>query len=244
MKFIKYRDLSIVKLPKGKSIVISCDSCGSIGSKENDKLNVPAYITGRYTARVVLFEVLAYGAEVVAITNCVSNEMNDTASEILQGLKDELIDANINENIINGSTEENFETSMTAVGMTCIGYLEGISKVKPINKGDKILFVGEAKVGIEVKLGYDSEIINYEDLKYFHSINGVKEIVPVGSKGARYEAELLAKYNNLSIKYNYNSNVDIDKSSGPATSAIVVVSCESLNMALRNTKTKVIGQFE
>ncbi|MBV1822090.1 hypothetical protein KUA25_29170, partial [Bacteroidales bacterium MSK.15.36] len=75
MKISKVRDLTLIKLTEDKNLIVACDSCGGIGNKLEDTLKVPAFIVGKFTARVALMEVLCTGAEIVSITDAVCNEM-------------------------------------------------------------------------------------------------------------------------------------------------------------------------
>jgi selenophosphate synthetase-related protein len=113
----KIRDLTIVNISDKNAIVVACDSCGSIGMKKGDVLKIPPFYSGKFTARVGIMEVLCTGAEVVTIVDTVSNEMEPTGNEIIRGIKEELKAANINEVVLTGSTEENFPTISTALGV-------------------------------------------------------------------------------------------------------------------------------
>ena len=189
MQSIRFRDVVITELNENQRLIISCDSCGGIGEKVYDQLKVSPYFTGRYTARVTMMEVLCVGAKLIVISNGVSNEMHPTGKEILDGIKDELSFANINDVLITGSSEENMETLCTGVGMTTIG-LANIDKLltkKPIS-GDLALVIGQPKVGDEVVLGTDKDIVSYSDIFKLIDSGYVSQIIPIGSKGILYEA--------------------------------------------------------
>jgi len=124
MKVNKVRDLTLVSIDEKKTMVISCDSCGGIGLKDGDFLKIPPFYVGKFAARVALFEVLSSGANVVCITNAVCNEMDPTGQEVIKGIKEELKFLNLDNITLTGSTEENFNTNSTAVGITAIGIIE------------------------------------------------------------------------------------------------------------------------
>jgi len=65
MNYLKpesFRDLTILRLNDTQTLVISCDSCGGIGEKVNNVIQVSPEITGYYTALVTLAVILAVGA--------------------------------------------------------------------------------------------------------------------------------------------------------------------------------------
>lgn len=243
MEIRKVRDLTLVPISKGKVLVIACDSCGSVGMKEGDVLKVPVYFTGRFTSRVAIMEVLSAGAEVVTLTNSVCCEMNPTGEEVIRGIKDELKAAEIEEVVLTGSTEENFPTYSTGIGITVIGIAdEYVLKVNKIKEPCAIISVGKPKVGSEIDLERDEDIINYNHLKELLAHPFVYEIVPGGSKGIRYEAELLAKNNGFVFKSNEEADIDMDKSCGPSTIAIAAVKLDKVEDIIKKiSNSKVVG---
>ncbi len=212
----KVRDLTIMQITD-KYLVITCDSCGGIGNKPADILKVDPYYVGKYTLRVNLIEQLSINAKVLTIVNNVCNEMNSTGSQILKGIKDELADANV---LITGSSEENFETFMTAAAVTAIGIVDKLPfyQVRP---QDQVVLIGLPKVGDQINLDCDSEIVSYDDLSALHQLNNLIEIIPGGSKGILYECNEVAKLNNL--KFINQSNIDLHKSCGPASCVIAII---------------------
>ena len=231
----KRRDLTIVEMQQN-CIVIACDSCGAIGEKENDVLKVETSTVGAFSTRVVLMEVLATGAKLVSVSNTVCNEMDITGEKIIKGISQELKKANIKVEVLNGSTEENFPTSMTAVGVTAIGIADK-SKLKftTCKKNDLIIQVGMPKCGAEVILEND-KIASYDDVYSLLQAREVREIVPVGSRGIKYEVELLANLHQLSFVA-VDEDLELLKSAGPATCVIAAVSPDYVS------SHKVIGRF-
>lgn len=220
------RDLVFIDIDDKKSMVIACDSCGSIGDKPSDVFKVDPFITGKYTARVAMLEVLSTGAEIKTIIDNVCCEMNPTGEKIIEGIKSELKILNSKDIALTGSTEENFPTSMTALGITIIGIVDKEKlKVNNIKKEAQIYVVGIPKVGNEIKLP-DDEIFSYDNLKYLQSYDKVYEFVIGGSKGILYEAKELAKNNKKDFYLKENLKVNINKSCGPATACIVAIDKE------------------
>ena len=225
-------------------MVIACDSCGGIGLKSGDSFKCPPLQVGKYTAKVALFEVLCSGADVVSITNAVCNEMNPTGEEIIKGIKEELKLLKIDNVTLTGSTEENMITNSTAVGITVIGIAENEKlKVNNVNCDCKLISIGIPKVGNEIKLDNDKEIASYEDLNILLNIEGVLEIVPVGSKGIMYECEQLAINNNLNLEVNKDITVDLYKSAGPGTVLIAAIKNNYLEEIEKMKNLTFIGKL-
>ncbi|APH20203.1 AIR synthase related protein [Clostridium botulinum] len=257
MNVKKVRDLTLISLDKDKTLVVACDSSGSIGPKKNDILKIPAFYTGKFTIRVGILEVMCTGAEIVTVTNAVCCEMNPTGREIIDGIKGELKRAGIDEVVLTGSTEENFPSFSTGLGITVLGIVDNsIIKVNNVNncsgnnekhnKDDILLIsVGIPKVGEEINIYNDKEIVDYEDIKILLENPKVYEIVPVGSKGILYEGEVLAKNNNLKLKLKENISIDIKKSNGPATTIIAAIHKEEYeNIRAKINNVNIIGKLE
>jgi hypothetical protein len=246
METRRARDLTLVNLDSKKTMVIACDSCGAVGMKEGDVLKVPSYYVGRFTARVALMEVLCTGAEVITVTDTVSCEMEPTGREIINGIEEELKSAGIAEIALTGSTEENFQTSSTGLGVTVIGVADTSRlKVNNINTECSIVVVGIPKVGNEIVLDSDPDIVNYEQIDKLLKDNEVHEIVPAGSKGILYEAKVLAESNGFKLNLKENIQTDIYKTCGPATVVIAAVSkkqVQHIHEGFRNVE--VIGELK
>ena len=98
--------------------------------------------------------------------DAVCNEMDPTGNEIVKGIKEELKFAEIDGVILTGSTEENINTTSTAVGITVVGIVSNKElKVNKVKSGAIIISIGIPKVGNEVKLEYDNEIASYNLIK-------------------------------------------------------------------------------
>lgn len=245
MKVIKVRDITLIDIGNNKTMVIACDSCGGIGLKSGDVLKVPPYYIGKFTARVAVMEVMCSGAEVVTIADAVCNEMEPTGSEIIQGIRSELFDAGIREVTLTGSTEENFSTISTGLGITAVGIGDS-DDIKVCNVFNKavIISIGVPKVGDEISYNGDPDIVSYEDIKFLLKQEGVFEAVPVGSKGIKYEALKLSEINNMKFKPVANVKVDLIKSAGPSTAVIAAVKAEIVDEIRNKLKNvNVIGQL-
>lgn len=240
----KRRDIDILNIGE-KSLVIACDSCGGIGLKENDFLKIPPKYVGALTTRVVLLEVLSTGAKVISLSNAVCNEMDKTGELIIGGVKAELEKANISCDFLTGSTEENMQTTMTAVGITCIGIVENNSFLfKKAKKGDYIVLYGTPLVGGETDLEHDDLIAKYTDIYDLLNFKGALEICPTGSKGILHECEELSKLNNMKFKQYENINVDLRKSCGVSTCVVVIINKECINeLPKTETPISILGEL-
>jgi len=241
MKTYTRRDLAIHQIAGDNYIVVACDSCGAIGSKKGDVFKLSPRLAAKFTTRVVLTEILCSGAMPVMITNGVANEMNPTGEETILGIRDEIKNAGIKDIVLIGSTEENFITSMTALSITAIGTVkESELKFKPAAAGDKLILFGVPCVGAEVDLesaGF------YREIKQLLSTEGVREIIPVGSKGIAYEAKTLADINDMKFK-TYKTEVDCSKSAGPATCLLILCANSSVDRVLDiHPESTVIGEL-
>jgi hypothetical protein len=238
---MRFRDVLIEPLDSEQYLVISCDSCGGIGNKPGDVLKLSAYFTGRYTARVAILELLSVGAELKVISNAVANEMHPTAEEIIHGILDELQTAGLHNISLTGSTEENMQTSCTGVGITAIGTAKQSDLMihKPV-AGDVALLVGLPKMGDEVVLGEDPEIIQYDDVQRIRKEASVRQLLPIGSKGILYEAELQGDF----ILYD-NITVSMERSGGPATSALLIASEATVKLLCKDLASpcEIVGCY-
>lgn len=241
----KVRDLTLFSLSGEDTLVIACDTCGAIGEKIHDVLRIPPFHTGKFTARVALMEVLATGARIIGVVNGACCEMNPTGRALIAGILEELRVAGIEESVLTGSTEENFPVSLTALAVTAIGLVPNSQlKINKLESGALLVAVGIPKVGQEVSLDWDAEIIQYSDLARILAAPEVLEIVPVGSKGIKYEIETLCQLNNGQFVQADRIKLDLNKSAGPATAAVVGIRREGLPLLTSlSTPVNILGYF-
>lgn len=216
----KYRDVLIIH-ECDVAYAVSCDSTGAIGEKENDVLKVDAEVVGRAAIKVALSEILCIGAWPIAISDTLSNEMNPTGIKIIDGIKKELTENEIYDIRLTGSTEENFPSTMTGVGVTAIGKAEKEDlKVRKAKVGMEVGLLGYPRVGQEV-LCFDDILLLKDYVKIFRC-NEIVEAIPVGSKGIKYELNVLKFTSGLNLLREYDDEIDDEKSGGPSTCCIVV----------------------
>ena len=147
--------------------------------------------------------------------------MEPTGKELIAGIHQELQRAGLPKLLINGSTEENFQTVMTGFGITILGTAKKLA-LTPSQAGDLLVCIGKPKVGGEVVLENDPEIADYPDLLFLSENDQVNEVIPCGSKGILYEAQNLADIYSLKLSI-AESTLDLKKSCGPATTVIASV---------------------
>lgn len=192
------RDVTFVEIFPEVFLAVACNSIGGIGDKPGDVVKVPPYIVGRFGSRVPLMEILAVGATPKSITAAICSEPDPTGEGILEGIRDELESVDL-QLPITISTEKNIPTTQTGLGVTVVGVV-GRDKLKlnETRSKDKLFSVGLPKVGNEVSLE-DPEIADAKLVKGLVSLPAVHDVVPVGSKGIRREAEMLADHLGLRI---------------------------------------------
>ncbi|EOD00391.1 AIR synthase related protein [Caldisalinibacter kiritimatiensis] len=225
MNVKKFRDLTFISINENQYIVISCDSSGGIGNKEKDIVKVSPEKLGYYTTNVALRELLAIKARPITIVNTLSVEMNNTGKKIIEGIKRAIEPLEYFEDIIiTGSTEENFPVCQTGMGITVVGIIDKTQWKQPkTTKGSLAVVVGIPKVGEEVVHDKEKETLTLEVLLQLCKETYIQEILPVGSKGILYELSEIARTNNLLYGINEDITLDLNKSAGPATCAIVTV---------------------
>jgi hypothetical protein len=242
MKTYQYRDLSVIELPDSL-LVTACDSSGGVGEKPGDELCVATKYISIFAARVCLFELLACGAQIIGLSNTIVGEMHPTGEALIKGIREELERAGIGDLPINGSTEENFKTSMTGFGIFVLGMANRL-RITPSVSADVVICIGKPKYGSALILDGDPEIANYQDLKTLVKNPAVNEIVPCGSKGILYEANTLANIYQLQFEQLPN-DLNVVDSSGPATTVIASIKPSALSglAAIFKDKLTIIGYF-
>jgi hypothetical protein len=226
------RDLSLLTLPGDMALVTSCDSIGAIGAKELDVVKVSGEFVGRAVVRVPLMEVMAVGAEPVAIYNTLAVEMIPYGREIIRGINSEITRAEIDsEAVLNGSTEENVPTRQTGVGVVVLGLVgKKDLLLGTAQQDDVVIAFGIPKVGAEVAEGGpdDPEVAHPSLIRKLLKKEYIHEVLPVGSKGILYECREMAKTARLFFQAHPNGDMDVNKSAGPATCVLAAVTPSAL----------------
>lgn len=115
-------------------------------------------------------------------------------------------------------------------------------KVNCVTNDSVLLLVGMPKVGAELSVEGDPDIVTMEDIKILTDVFHASEIVPVGSHGIAYECQLLAENNGMTLSLKNNDLVNLYKSAGPVTCVIAAVSLSSFqSVPVDIPRIKVIG---
>lgn len=223
------RDLEVVSINKAQYLVASCDSCGAIGMKELDECKVSWFMTGKLTTRVALLEVISTGAVPQMLTVAISNEQYPTGDELLRGVNDELESAGFLKTLPMAiSTEKNMPTQQTGLGISVIGVAEKNKlRIGTAQPGDDVYCLGFPKVGPELNNPEDPEIVQVKFLQVLLGIPSIHDLIPVGSRGIRLEADQLASTVNCHWRVDPTCALDLDKSAGPSTCLIFTASSSS-----------------
>lgn len=224
LKSQQVRDLTVLQLLGDLLLVVAVDSDGAIGPKEDDVVKVDGYLCGRFGTRVPLMEILACDAIPIAAFDALAVEMKPLGEEIIRGMRDELLSVGLPADFpISGSTEDNVPTKQTGMGIVILGMVEqkafrpGSSK-----SGDEVFLVGTPKSGpADVVDIEDHEIATGVSVIECSRIDGVNDILPVGSKGVLHEANELAGWTGLSFTPKTDLGVNVRKSAGPSTCFVV-----------------------
>jgi len=255
MLITRSRDLTLIHQSDDKTLTIACDSCGGIGSSELDIVKVAEEIVGYFTARVCLFETLAFRSKPQVLVNTLSVEMNGRGEKLLKGIHraiNEYNEAKFHEEFsldnVTGSTEENIPTLQTAMGITLIGEKENCTEMKKGKSGDILVLIGIPKVGYEViedETLAQPEVISFRSLKILSNDLKSIDLLPVGSKGVKYEIGVLEREHSLILDMYDVKEIDLFKSGGPSTCLIAIMNEEDYQLCQKLIKEPVtkLGVF-
>jgi len=245
MEIRQLRDLTLVSIDEKRYMGISCDSCGAIGIKEHDVVKASPQITAYQTAKVVLAELMSMGFTPLVLADGLAVEMNDTGKQLIEGFNEALSKLKTCKVHLTGSTEENMKTVQTSMGVTGIGICDKDKlKYKKTYKNDICMLVGIPLVGNDV-INNPDKILDITDFESLYLCDEIKEILPIGSRGISSELKGLCEYSNLSFKYDDNISVDINKSGGPSTCAIITINITNMEIikTLTSRPIELLGSF-
>lgn len=244
MNVARFRD--ILHWTDGASAyVLACDSNAGIGERPNDALRQPPHETGYSAAKVPLMEVLATGATPFVVTNALGGPRDDYGRQILAGIQAALdeLDTPVT---LTGSDETNVPTQQTAVGVTVVGRAPTAAlRLGGTRLGDVVACVGLPKDGLLIPYTEgEDDIANLRDMQNAARVDGVHEILPVGSRGVAYEAQQLAAGAGASVGLR-DTPMDLDASAGSSTCFLVALPAGqvgALGAAVRPPVT-VVGEI-
>ena len=218
------RDLTKIDLGNHYSLIIAADSDGGIGSMPADSVKCSEYDLGRFAIRVPLIEIFSSGAFPLAAFDMLTLPMEPHGIEIIRGIRAELAEAGLGMDFpLSGSTEDNIPTTMTGVGTLVLGLVKE-EDLRPgkSQPGDQVFCLGLPKSGPDDLVSLeDDEIIKISELRKVTEVEGINDILPVGSRGVLYEARQLAALAGLHFIPVTQSAVNLHKSGGPSTCALI-----------------------
>lgn len=216
---LRKRDLILVNIDENYQLVIGCDSNASIGMKECDYVQRDFKEVGRCASKVPLMEVIAAGAYPFIVVDNLCVELDPSGKGILEGIRYEVARLGLDPDlVITGSTEKNMVTRQTGLGVTVIGLTKKENiMIGSSQPGDVVACFGLPK-SAPTKPFFEGEpdIMNPPTTRKIREMQFVHDMIPVGSHGIRYEANILAAEADCKFE-EVPSPVDMTHSAGPST---------------------------
>lgn len=248
------RDLTLLDIGHGRVLVIACDSVGSIGPKPHDSFPASSAMTAHYALRVPLLELLAAGATPEVIVDTLSVEMDPTGAEMIAEIRRVAGTIGLAPERVTGSTEDNVPSVATGIGVTVIGVADRDGLRSGTSQAaDVVLCLGAPTSAPQDEVVMDDQrMISFETLAAVLDVSGVRDALPVGSRGIGYEAQQLASSAGLTfVRTDHpvgDPGFDLAKSGGPASCVLVSVSVNALDaiqaVLPATLPHAVIGTFE
>lgn len=210
-------------------LVIACDSNASIGEKPADFRRNTYEEVAVSALKVPFMEVLATGAEPMVVVDNLCVEMDGAGKRIIANMRRELERHGFGQSVqLTGSTEDNMDTTQTALGVTVIGMLDAArSHIGRTRPGDLVVCVGVPRSGIQEHYSeFQPDVAGIGTVKRLVELAFVHEILPVGSKGAAYEAGQLCATAGLRFQEEPDPGVNTHSSAGSSTAVLCSVSDE------------------
>lgn len=226
----RVRDLLIMEAPGGGAVVIACDSVGGIGPKPHDTFATAGRTVTHFAARVPLLEVIAAGAQPQVIVDTLNVERNPSGEEMIAEIRCLAEELGLDPaTAVTGSTEDNVATLATGLGVTVIGTApSGGLRLGRARDGDAIACIGiPLSAPRDLLIPGDPRMPSIREVADIARLDGVHELLPVGSRGVAHElAELLGTSGLTAVPV--PNAVDLHHSAGPSTCVLAAVSAEAL----------------
>lgn len=210
------RDLSVWRV--GDVVhVVACDANASVGERPNDFQQRPPEEAGYNATKVPLMEVLATGARPFLVVNTLCVALDDYGSRVVDGVRAALAEVGADV-LVTGSDETNMSTTQTGVGVTVVGSVTADAlRIGSSLPGDLVVCVGMPKDGVRVAYREgDADVAAPRDVLAVLGA-GVREVLPVGSKGVGYELGQLAATAGLEAEPHHVDGLDLAASAGAST---------------------------
>jgi hypothetical protein len=239
---VRERDLTSLRVGDDEVLVVACDSDGGIGPKPQDAVSVPGEELGRFATRVPLLEVVAAGAEPVLVVDTLAVERDPTGEAIIAGVLVEAAAAGLGADAVTGSTEDNVPTIATGVGVTVLGRATlGGLRVGTAQPPFVVLLLGRPMSAPKELFGPEHpEVLSVPALVAAMALEGVREALPIGSRGVSFEFGELARSAGGVPVHEPGWPVAADQSGGPSTAALLAVDAPRAD-ALRHELVSCTG---
>lgn len=238
----RFRDL-LYWVDGANAYVLACDSNAGIGQRPHDALDQTPFDTGYSAAKVPLMEVLASGAVPFVLADALGGPRDAYGQQILDGIAAAVaeVDAVVE---LTGSDETNVATRQTSVGVTVIGRTAASGlRLGTARPGDLVTVVGVPRDGLQVPYAEGQpDVATVRDVQQVARLPFVHEILPVGSRGVRYEAEQLAVGARAELQLRAPAGLDLTISAGASTCFLVALPPEhvaALDVAVRPPVTVI-----
>ena len=214
------RDAVFIKINEKELMLVACDSLGGIGPKSMDFVKAEVATCAKYTFRVALSEILSLGGNPIAFSLTLSTEPYPFIEQALSGIKGELEACSLGSLPFVVSSEKNFPTHQTGLGVTVIGVVDYEALILEKScEGLNVFLLGSPAVGEEV-LAKQNEIAGPSDIIALRESVLCGDIIPVGSKGVFWELTTFLQSTGLTVEIENPFPLPLYKSCGPATALL------------------------
>lgn len=202
--------------------VTACDASAAIGERPGDHLRQPPEIVGYSVAKVPLMEVLAAGAEPFLVVNSLGGPLDEYGRRIVEGIRRALAEASSTA-YVTGSDETNMPTVQTGVGVMVIGSAPADAlSLGSSEAGDVVWCAGVPRDGlVRPYVEGAADVASVADVATAVRSGLAHEILPVGSRGLRYELGELAGFAQLSVELYDDGELELDRSAGASTCFLI-----------------------
>lgn len=241
------RDLTAVWLADDKALLVASDSSGGIGNKPQDAVTMDPWMTGYFTARVPLLEILCAGGRPIMMVGSFAVEMDPIGEAFRLGMQTLAREAGHPDLPIHTRSEENVVTVQSGLGVTILGIVSREAlRVGSSRRGDLVAVAGIPKSGPWFHLAPgDPQILSIQDLLRVRADGAVHDIVPVGSKGVAFERGELSRTSGLEFRGRSSMLLE-DQSAGPSSCVVFsIAGSEALDRLSHEVcaPLTVIGEF-
>ena len=233
----KFRDLIILD---DIALVLACDSASGIGEKPCDEVFADVEMVSYYAAFVPIVELLCARSTPMVLVDTLCNEMEPYGEKMIRGIKLAMKEAGMDEmSGFTGSSEENFVTKMTGLGVTVLG--RGLD-IRKAQKGDALYAIGQALVGEEL-IKHRDKAMSMSDYLYLKEQTYIHDIVPVGSKGAMHELKEIEAHAGLNARI-VSEGFDYHRSAGPSSMCLVTLKPDDIKKLNIKKDVKLLAFME